>query len=254
MTTTAAAPDAGPDWALFLDVDGTLIDLAETPDAVRVPPRLPDLLTRLRDALGGGLALVSGRPVAVLDRFFYPARLAAIGLHGAEWRARPEEPVIRDPVAPPPPEARAALEAFAAANPGVVVEDKGVSLALHFRRAPQVADRAVAAARAAALPVEGYSVLPGKMMVEIKPAHVNKGAALRRAMARPPFAGRVAVFAGDDLTDEDGFAAVNQLRGHSIKVGGADPSAARYRLPDVAAVHAWLEDSARRLFRPARPS
>jgi trehalose 6-phosphate phosphatase len=240
-------PEAGPDWALFLDVDGTLVDLAERPDAVRVPPRLPALLARVRDALDGALALVSGRPVAVLDGFFRPARLAAIGLHGAEWRVRPDAPAIRDPIAPPPPTGRATLEEFAAANPGVVIEDKGVSLAVHFRQVPRVGAQALAAARVAALRMEGYSVLPGKMMVELKPAHVNKGAALRRAMEHPPFAGRTAVFVGDDLTDEDGFAAVNQLGGHSIRVGGAGPTAARHRLPDVAAVHAWLEEAARRL-------
>lgn len=246
--TPGSLPAPRPDWALFLDVDGTLLDIASAPGAVRVPPELPRLLARLRDALGGALALVSGRPVDVLDGLLHPTSLAAIGLHGAEWRARPDGPVVRDPeAAPPPAEARALLERFAAGHPGVTVEDKGLSLALHYRQAPGMAREAEAAARTAARLRPGYDMLPGKMMFEIKPAGVNKGEALRRALKQLPFAGRVAVFVGDDVTDEDGFAAVNRLGGHSIRVGGKGPTAARHHLPDASAVRHWLEQVARRL-------
>jgi trehalose 6-phosphate phosphatase len=247
------APAARPDWALFLDVDGTLVELADTPDAVRVPAALPGLLRHLAEALGGAVALVSGRSVAMLDRFFHPLAPAAVGLHGAEWRPRPGGPVTRAPTPPVRLDgARSELEGFAARHPGVLVEDKGLSLVLHFRRRPDAAAAVEAAARAAAARLGGhYSVLRGKMMLEIKPNDVNKGAALRRAMADPPFAGRVPVFVGDDVTDEDGFAAVNALGGHSVKVGLDGPTAATHRLADVAAVHAWLDAAARRLPREA---
>jgi len=245
-------PPAEPHWALFLDVDGTLLELAETPHGVRVPPELPGLLAALGNALHGAVGLVSGRPIAVLDRLFHPLVLPAVGLHGAEWRGRAGGAIVgaTQPPSPQWPQARAALERFAAQHPGVLVEDKGASLALHYRRRPAVRRAAVAAAaNAAEVLGDRYHVLPGKLMLEIKPHDVDKGTALRRAMAQPPFAGRLPVFVGDDVTDEDAFAAVNALGGHSARVGLDGHTAARYRLPDVAAVHDWLRSIARRLGR-----
>jgi trehalose 6-phosphate phosphatase len=195
---------------------------------------------------------VSGRPIAALDRLFHPVVLPAVGLHGAEWRGRAGGAIVG--AAPPPspqlPQARAALDRFATEHPGVLVEDKGASLVLHYRRQPAARRAAIAAAAAAAEALgDRYHVLPGKLMLEIKPTDVDKGTALRRAMAEPPFAGRVPVFVGDDVTDEDAFAAINALGGYSARVGLDGATAARYRLPDVAAVLDWLRSVARRLGR-----
>jgi trehalose 6-phosphate phosphatase len=239
-----APPPIGPDWALFLDLDGTLAELVETPDAVRLAPGLADRLARIHRFLGGALAIVSGRSTAFLDRLLAPVALPVVGLHGAEWRARAGGPVVM--TSPQAPDAlaplRPLLEQFAARHPGVILEDKVGSLVLHFRQRPEAAAEAEEAARRAVHRLgDRWHTLLGKMMVEIKPRDVDKGSALRRAMAESPFAGRVPAFVGDDLTDEDGFAAVNQAGGYSIKVGSESPSAARYRLSDVDAVHRWLE-------------
>jgi trehalose 6-phosphate phosphatase len=246
----ARPPVVSPNWALFLDLDGTLVEVAETPDGVRIPAGLADLLARLRAALGGALGLVSGRPISLLDRLFHPMTLPAVGLHGAEWRAGPDGPVRR--AAPASPAGLAAmrplLERFAAQHPGVLVEDKGGSFAIHYRQRPAAADAAAEAASAVVRALgDEYHVLRGKMMVEIKLSHVNKGSALRDVMQEPPFAGRVPAFVGDDVTDEDGFAAVNEMGGYAVKVGLDRPTAARYRLPDVPAVHRWLAESAERM-------
>jgi trehalose 6-phosphate phosphatase len=246
----APLPPADPRWALFLDVDGTLLELADTPHGVRVPEGLTGLLAELESALGGAMGLVSGRSIEVLDRLFQPLALPAVGLHGAEWRGRSGGAIAHSgpPPSPALAEARESLNHFAARHPGVLVEDKGRSVALHYRLRPDAGPAAHAAARDAARHLgDGYHVLPGKRMLEIKPTGVDKGAGLRRAMREPPFAGRVPVFVGDDITDEDGFAAVNAMGGHSVRVGLDGNSAARHRLPDVPAVHDWLRSTARAL-------
>ena len=240
----AASPLPQPDqrWALFLDVDGTLVEIAPTPDAVKVGRRLVALLGALDTSLGGAVALVSGRPIEVLDELFLPLRLSAAGNHGIERRdnggavSRPDiDPGALDPV-------RAAFDRFADERAGVVVEDKGLAVALHYRLAPEAED---AAARLAGNLLQalgpGYRMQHGKMMIELRPSGADKGSAIRLFMAEPPFAGRVPVFIGDDVTDEDGFDAVNRLGGHSIRVGTADGSVARWRLAGIDAVLDWLE-------------
>lgn len=236
----AALPAPGADWALFLDVDGTLVEIAETPEGVSPDRRLPDILSAASRRLGGAVALISGRRIETLDRFFAPLRLPAAGLHGLERRDAAGD-LHR---APPLPAIRQAVEkarAFAAAHPGVLVEDKGATVALHFRQAPEAGPAATAFAEKLAGALAGTSLQKGKMVVEIRPAGADKGSVIAAFMKEEPFRGRIPVFIGDDVTDEAGFAAVNRLKGHSIRIGDEAKTAARYRIPAVAALLAWLE-------------
>lgn len=251
VAAQAAAPQtSGPrppalqaaEIALFHDLDGSLLDLASTPDRVVVPSYLPGLLDQLRALLGGALAIVSGRPLATIDRLLAPLRLAGAGLHGAELRRDPGGAVLRDERQYPEGVAEA-LRHYFADDPRVLIEDKGISVALHYRLAPDRGAEcdAVSAALASAM---GLSVTQGKMVAEILPAAANKGLALQTLMRGPPFATRRPVFVGDDTTDEDGFAVARALGGYGVKVG-AGASAAQYRLDDVQDVHRWLAAGAR---------
>lgn len=232
-------PHRGASWALFLDVDGSLLEFAANPAGVHVPLALIDLLQRLRDALDGALALVSGRGIDDLDRLFAPLRLPAAGVHGCELRdadgARRTLAFDRGIAA----RLHASARELAAALPGVLLEAKHAAVALHYRQAPMLAAqvREGAARIAAALP--GIALQPGAMVCELKPAEADKGRAVDVLCAAAPFRGRTPVFVGDDLTDEHAFAAVNRADGLSVLVG-ARPSAARYALPAPADVHAWL--------------
>lgn len=233
-------------WALFLDLDGTLLPIVETPDKARVSNRLRGLVGGLLPRLGGALAIISGRTVAEIDRLLAPLVLPAAGVHGLERRAA--DGAIRD--ASPAGTLgllRAPLAAFAERWPGVIVEDKGRSLALHYRRAPAAESEARALVHALAAGHDDLKALHGKMVFEIKSRHVDKGTAIAAFLKEPPFAGRVPVFIGDDLTDEDGFAFVNAAGGFSIRVGAAGDTAARHRLADVGAVVDWLERLARKV-------
>jgi trehalose 6-phosphate phosphatase len=229
--------------ALFLDVDGTLLEIEREPGAVHVPARLCRVLEALRSATGGALALVSGRSLDQLDRLFSPLRLSAAGLHGLERRNLTVgvERTAPDPVVLEG--ARRRLAGFAEATGGVLLEDKGLTLALHYRNAPAAARDAVAVAEAAAAASDGALVLlRGKMVCELMPPGVDKGRAIAAFMAEPPFAGRVPVFAGDDVTDEAGFVMINQIGGVSIRIGNGSPTAARFAHENVAAMQAWLLD------------
>lgn len=230
------APDA---IALFLDVDGVLLEFAHAPDAVRVPAALRRRLAGLHAQLGGALALVSGRSIATLDALFAPLALPCAGLHGLERRNGSEvtrfdaDPAALDAV-------RAAARLVVARYPGALCEDKGVALALHWRAEPLAASDLQALAASAAMQLPGYHLQPGDHVVELRPAGADKGAAIEAFLREAPFAGRMPVFAGDDLTDEHAFEAVNLRGGASILVGTREPSAARQALADVAAVHRWL--------------
>ncbi len=205
--------------ALLLDVDGTLIDIGPSPYAVHVADDLRDSLARLLRATGGALALVSGRPIADLDMLFAPLKLPAVGGHGAEVRPRAGDAARSVP--PLSPDLRRHLAEAATPGSGVIVEDKGYSLALHYRQAPQHEDRLrshIAAGRAA-YPGEATEVLPGKAMLEVKRPDVNKGDGVRDLMREPPFAGRMPVFIGDDVTDESVFAILPGMGGIGFSVG-----------------------------------
>ena len=231
------------EWALFLDFDGTLTDLAATPDSVVVTPRLRSVLAACAETFGGAVALVSGRPIAALDALLDPLRLPAAGQHGIDlrWPDGTVEHAARrtselDGL-------RSCFKALARADERLVVEDKGATLALHFRRAPEREQELCALAAEVATTNNGYRVLYGKMVLEVKPAHADKGSAVARYLEAPPFAGRRPVFAGDDVTDEDGFDAVNRLGGISVKVGAGESRAA-CRVPDVRALLDWLAAAA----------
>ncbi|WP_183961632.1 trehalose-phosphatase [Chiayiivirga flava] len=229
--------------ALFLDVDGTLLDFAPTPDGVVLSPAVPRTLQRLQHHLRGALALVSGRPIAQLDALFAPLRLPAAGLHGQERRiedARVDAAVDLAPVRRIASEA----QALARTHPGVIVEDKGANLALHWRAAPQAADAVRAYAHDAVRRLPGYRLQPGDHVLEFMPDGMDKGDAVLAFLREPPFRDRTPVFVGDDLTDEFGFAAAHDSGGWSVLVGGRPGSAARYGLAGPSAVAAWLERSA----------
>ena len=232
-------PAPADDWALFLDVDGCLLDLAEEPDAVRVSPRLRTVLHVLSGRLGGALALVSGRPLLGLDRLFEPLRFPGAGLHGLERRNGAAQ------VAPPPRPGtldtlRAEAQGVADRFPGAVVEDKGVTLGLHWRAAPEAMEALRHFAEAALPRLPGYRLQHGNQVVELRPADGDKGQAIEALLGDEPFRGRLPVFAGDDITDESGFAVINARGGISVLVGDREPSAAHYGLRSPAAVRRWL--------------
>lgn len=238
-----------PPWppapALFLDLDGTLVEIAARPEAVTCTARLEALLTALPVAVGHAVAIVSGRPVADVDRLLAPHRLAVAGIHGLERRSadgkveRASIPLDRA-TADWLDGARGAMERFVAANPGLRLENKGASLALHYRGRPELESTVRAFVAGLCLPAD-IECLPGRKVMEIKTKHVNKGAAIRAYLAEPPFLGRTPVFVGDDVTDEAGFFVVNELGGVSVKVGDA-PTAANWRLPGVSDVLDWLAE------------
>lgn len=224
--------------ALFLDVDGTLLDIAPTPHMVGVPPQLVDDLSRLRDRCGGALALVSGRTLDDIDKLFAPLKLPAAGAHGTQVRPDPNA-MIGHLTRPIPAELRAKFVALAD-RPGMFIEDKEVTLALHYRllEDPVLPAAPVAAVEAAAAEA-GFSLLHGKKVLELKPAGTDKGAALRTFMTKPPFEGRAPLFAGDDVTDGYAFAVLGGLGGIGISVGQSFPGAA-YQVQTPAELRQWL--------------
>jgi len=233
-------PPFQPGWALFLDVDGTLLDIAERPDQVDTHKIDCALVEGLQRAAGGALALISGRSLAQLDAMFAPLTLPAAGQHGFERRdVQGRRHRHRFPAEMLKPAAQAIRE-FAGRHEGLVFEDKGASVALHYRLAPHLAEAALRAVRAASAALgSSVEVQGGKMVWELKPAGADKGTAIDEFMREAPFAGRTPVFLGDDVTDEFGFHVVNRLEGHSIKVGDGE-TAARWHLPNPSAARDWL--------------
>ena len=236
FTDNLPALDAG--GALFLDFDGTLVDLADQPDAVQVPPDLVPLLRQLAQQLGGALAIVSGRKLADLDHFLAPLQLPAAAEHGAHYRQADGSQV--QAASPDLAHAIRQVLALADSHAGLRAEVKASCVALHYRQAPQLEAVARQVMQHAADSHPGLSLLSGKQVFEIKPAHVSKGRAIEDFMQLPPFAGRHPVFAGDDVTDEAGFAAVQALGGSTIKVGPGD-TLARYRCSSPTALRHWLQ-------------
>jgi trehalose 6-phosphate phosphatase len=239
--------------ALLLDIDGTLLDIAPSPHEVKVPPALLATLACLRQQTAGALAFVSGRSVSDIDVIFAPLQLTAVGGHGAEIRRLVDGKVTQDGVAPLAEPLRARIRAIGD-KPGIVVEDKGYSIALHYRRAPekrQAIHDAVEAIRSE-LPPNCVEVLAGKAMVEIKKAGFNKGTAIRELMRHPPFAGRRPIFVGDDVTDDAAFAVMPELGGLAMSVGRIAPGAAR-RFEAPADVRRWLARICKGA-EPARPA
>jgi trehalose 6-phosphate phosphatase len=229
--------------ALFLDVDGTLLDIAVTPDRVVMPDGLAATIARLERLLGGALAIVSGRTLADLDRLFFPLRTRAAGVHGAEMRFAPNAAAVETQGAAPLP--GSLWREFAAATlafPGALAENKRYSFTAHYRAAP----KAAAPLRAALLSLlerratGDLELTDALCAYELKPGGVNKGEAVRRFLERPPFVGRRPMFVGDDSSDEFGFRSVADRRGFAFAVGAARPEV-DHVFADPAMVRLWLE-------------
>ncbi|MGW8370416.1 MAG: trehalose-phosphatase [Gammaproteobacteria bacterium] len=227
--------------ALFLDVDGTLLEIRDHPGDVVADPPLIALLEDLLAGFGGALSLVSGRSVSEIDRIFSPVRFPAAGAHGAEIRLHASEAVGNTAVRLPADVAEA-LEKFAASHDGLLLEHKNGGVSLHYRLAPQLADDCRSVIDELLPSIAGdFRLIAGKMVLELAPRGHNKGLAIHEIMQSEPFAGRRPVFGGDDVTDEDGFRAVNDSDGISVRVGSIQNSAALYALDSVDAVRSWLE-------------
>ena len=222
--------------ALLLDMDGTLIDLAATPDAVVVPDGLPSVLRTLRDALGGALAIVTGRPIETVDRLLGDAPGAVAGEHGGAIRHAPGAGIER-PNLPSPPEAWLnAAEALARSFPGALLERKARGFGLHYRQAPEAKEPFHAALTNLLQTIPGFELHPAHMLWEVRPIGADKGGAVVALMQRPPFAGRLPIFIGDDVTDEDGMREARKSGGAGYRVDAV------FRDPD--GVRSWLRRSA----------
>jgi trehalose 6-phosphate phosphatase len=235
----APKPLSLADCALFLDLDGTLAPIAARPQDVRPDPRRTSILERLAPALGGRLAVITGRTLADADRILEGRVPAVAAVHGLIRRdgegvlhAKPPHPRLEEAVE--------ALRAFAAADSGLIVEDKGLSVALHFRLAPRQAEAARACARRLAAET-GLTLQDGAMVEELRTPGPTKADSVRAFMAEPPFRGATPVFLGDDVTDEHGFTAAQALGGAGVLVGAPRATRARFRLAGVEAALAWLE-------------
>ncbi|CAG4883746.1 Trehalose-phosphate phosphatase [Georgfuchsia toluolica] len=235
-------PRPSPNWAYFLDVDGTLIELAETPTDIDVDQGLLDLIGVVHLRSGGALALISGRSLADLDQRLGQTGLPMAGLHGLERRDQFGH-LHRHEISPNHIRRIADhLAALTERHPGLILEDKGPTLAIHYRRVPRLGSYVDRFLRQMVDPEhDGLQLQPGKKVLEIKPAGINKGTAIAEFMIHPPFMGRIPVFIGDDLTDEHGFEVVNTLGGFAVKVGRGR-TRAKYRLKDVNAVRTWLRN------------
>jgi trehalose 6-phosphate phosphatase len=232
-------PALARDCALFLDIDGTLAELAQTPDAVHIDEAITQALPRLARELDGALALVTGRSITSADKLFPGLKLAMAGQHGCERRDATGAIHLHAPRKDTYTKLCKLFRALAKRHPELLVEDKGAAIALHYRAVPQLAAHVHRTLRRSIRDAKGYTLQEGKMLIEVRPEGRDKGAAIDDFMAESPFAGRVPVFIGDDLTDEHGFATVERLGGWTIKVG-VGRTMARYRLPNVTAVSTWL--------------
>jgi trehalose 6-phosphate phosphatase len=239
LAETTLVPDLRQ-CAILLDIDGTILDLAPSPQQVWVPAELRQTLARLDQLTGGALALVSGRSLNDIDLIFSPLELPAIGGHGAELRATAAaEPIIR--AKPLDTALKRKLAALTELGPGILAEDKGYSLALHYRLAPDKGDavRAAVGEICAGIAPGSLEILPGKLVVEIKAASVNKANAVCELMTRVPFAGRNPIFIGDDTTDEPVFGVLAQFGGLGFSVGRVVAEVnGHFEKPE--SVRAWL--------------
>lgn len=224
--------------ALFLDLDGTLADIAPVPHLAVVAPEIAAAVRDLAARLDGALAIVSGRTLEDIDALMQPLRLPAAGMHGCvmrDWQGSIRTAGGAQDIA----ETRQILRDRLGKSPGILIEDKGPAIAIHYRLRPDLGDVVLQTAAEAVAPYPFLKLVPGRKVVEILPASVSKGAAIRALLKSAPFRDRKPIFAGDDVTDEDGFAAVNEAGGLSIKIGlGA--SQAQYRFLSAATFRDWI--------------
>lgn len=233
------APPQAP-WCLFLDIDGTLLDIAPTPDSVRVDATLLDLLRRLERACGGAIALITGRPIAAVDALFDPLHLPVAGVHGFERRNAQGHYFRPAFVGAGLSYLRSEVTALAQSMHGVLLEDKGCAFAVHYRQAPNLEETIrLRLARLVTVAMPAFELLDGNHVVEIKPVEHDKSSAIEAFMQEEPFSGRTPVFIGDDTTDLDGFTAMKRFNGLAIAVGSRVPG--EKRLAGPRDVRAWLE-------------
>ncbi len=232
--------DEVPALALFTDFDGTLVDLAETPDAIHIPNDLADQIERASQEFGHAFAVITGREISDIDRFLSPLHLAVAGAHGSERRrADGSMETVSDTLLAGAEEIARAIEPLALAHPELLIEAKPGTVAIHYRQAPELGEACLRAIEEILADHPEYSLIEGKMVYEARPIGFDKGAALRAFMQEEPFRGRTPIFIGDDTTDEDAFRAAQELGGVGIKLGTGD-TAARLRIADVASVHALI--------------
>lgn len=239
-SNSAGASAATVRLAVLTDFDGTLVDIAETPDAVKVPAALPELLAHAAADLGSAFAVISGRPIADIDRFLAPGNFAVAGAHGIQRRRADGsmQPVDERLIAGSRRIATR-LQPLVDANPLLLLETKDGAVALHYRRVPELGDTCRNAMAEAVAREDAFALVDGKMVIEARPKGISKGTALRAFMLEEPFVGRTPVFIGDDTTDEDAFVAAQELGGVGIKLGAGD-TAARMRIANIESVHALI--------------
>jgi trehalose 6-phosphate phosphatase len=227
------------EWALFVDIDGTLLDMAPTPDAVRVPPELVQTLGDLKTSLNGAVAFVTGRRIVDVDRFFAPLRMVALGVHGAEARIAPRGP-IEPLVEPVPRDLTMAVRAATEAMPGILVEDKGVGLAVHYRNAPQMRGAIELELRRIVMRWERFTLRHGRKVLELVAKERSKGTGLVWLSGLPIFKGRRPVMIGDDSGDEPALKAAERLGGMGLRVAGEHFGRDEADFDSPASVRSWL--------------
>jgi trehalose 6-phosphate phosphatase len=234
-------PGMARDWGLFLDLDGTLIDIASRPEAVTVAEDLLPSLARLTNLLEGAIAVVTGRKLEDVDNLLGPLSIPIAGLHGAAIRLDGKLLQAEGSTEIPPPLTEALLE-FVLQRPGLLIEPKGASIAVHYRNAPdREAEVEAEVIRLVAAHAPLHDIQPGKMVFEIKPRGVNKGLAVQKLLETPCFRGRKPAVFGDDLTDEAGFSVARLVGGAATIIGAPlRPTGADHRLADPSAMRAWL--------------
>lgn len=241
---------AAPLLAIFTDFDGTLVEIAETPDAVEVAPGLTDRLDKAARDFDHALAVITGREIVDIDRFLSPLHLPVAGAHGAQRRRADGTLLDLDSEIGAAAEAIAeAVSPLVMAHPALILEPKDGAVALHYRQAPDLENDCLLIMQEAVADHPDFTLVPGKMVIEARPTGFDKGAALRAFMQEEPFLGRTPIFIGDDTTDEDAFRVAQELGGIGIKLGPGD-TVARMRIADVASVHALLEGLADMAARP----
>lgn len=250
MPEPTAQSGAAPLLAIFTDFDGTLVEIAEAPDAVQVSPDLPGRLERAARDLDHAFAVITGRQIVDIDQFLSPLHLPVAGAHGAQ-RRRADGTLLE-----PDAEISAAADAIAdavaplaMAHPDLILEAKDGAVALHFRQAPRLENECLLIMQEAVADHPDFTLVQGKMVIEARPTAFDKGRALRAFMREEPFIGRTPIFIGDDKTDEDAFRVAQELGGIGIKLGPGE-TVARMRIADVASVHALLQGLAEIAARP----
>ena len=225
--------------AVFLDVDGTLLEFCDNPDDVYPAIELSTILNSLSSLLKGALALITGRKILEIDRIFHPLQLPIGGLHGLEHRdAKGEIKLVKNINFPK--SIRSQLQFFGKMHPDCTIEDKGLTMAVHYRKAPKFEEKALKFVNKLIEEEKHFHAIHGNMAIEIKHIGVDKGQSISLFMENEPFVDKLPIFIGDDVTDEDGFKYINANNGISINVGKRTSSLARYNLDNVDAVHEWL--------------